>query len=285
MEVESVRRAEAHFTHDLMNTILKAFQDAYLRPLWDDHVSNTPDEIGPPLFLSTRDRDCLQEEFDELEQMPSSIFRCSHVYYRNPGIMSKVCPEEVRFCRKALYYLFCVEIREPVQRKSDQERSITSTETRYWVTIKLSPEEHSLEVFVRGKDQPSFISNKEANVVLLNRESANICNYWGYEPYSYRADEIKFVEHLITDIGLSSGVANAWYVFSDISQQPTKSPILEPENVVSDLHEMLSSICGHTKDNTSGLKRNASEWDSERPAKRSRSGVESADSQTGTMSV
>ena len=266
-EVEIVRMDNTHYPREVMNTLAKVFQEVYLRPAWE--AFNPSDMTGPPLFLSTRDRIYLQENFNEAET-PSHILRFSDVTLRSPEIMEKVCPtveSKDRFPHKPSSFFLFLEFQHP-------ETVATTTEHLYWATVKISPEQPHLWVFAREEDQKSFLSNAKANLDIINSEWATLCSYWGYEQRSYSLDKVKFIDDPITAIKCSSGLANIMYYFSDISQamsgQSPDFPTLPTRKVLDSLYELLLFVCGYCKVNGGRVKKRGGERLPERVVKRTR---------------
>ena len=225
-DVDRVQRRESDYNTKMMDTFGRVFQDSCfsLRSAWEGFQPS--DEISPPLFLSLQDLKCLEDEFNKTNP-PSLIFKQSAVYERS-WIMEKfhevdsIKSQEVgitsgRFCLKPSYFLFFLRFGYPVQVMGDPEISAITIEKQYWTTVKFSPGESSLEMFVPLVHKPSFDSNKEVNLALLNSVLRIIYNYWDVQPHSFSSDDINLIENPLTNIDCASGAVNAMYLFSAIN--------------------------------------------------------------------
>ena len=241
-ECRSLRIPEAHYTSTVMDIFGKLFQDSCLRSEWE--ALKPSDETGPPLFLSAELRESLRIYYDE-NTLPSAIIRNSEMFLSSVSIMQQVAPEDKNFCRRPLFFLFCLELHQPVSPAHDT----TILEETYWVTIKLSPEEQSLGVFVRPQDQAPFLSTAESNIALINLEAATISDYWGYERHSYSISDLEFINDSIAQTDSASGPVNATFLFFTffraMPQQVRKFLTIEPREVLDDLQGGLLSVCGN----------------------------------------
>src|SRR5947207_12742453 len=64
-EVESVRTSGSDFTSKTMDILGKVLQDYCLQSGW--RALGPSDKGGPPLFLSSRDLQCLRDDFNDMD--------------------------------------------------------------------------------------------------------------------------------------------------------------------------------------------------------------------------
>jgi hypothetical protein len=116
---------------------------------------------------------------------------------------------------------------------------------QFWMTVLFSPSE-GLRMFGREKDQISFCSDAETNLVLLNRMLKIIGDVWGQESHTYSLDEIDWIQHPLAKIECTSGAINAlflYFVLSTPSAKQIQQPpsYLRPQEIRDELHHLLYS--------------------------------------------
>ena len=167
------------------------------------------------------------------------------------------------FCGKPSCFLFFLEFRHAIQATSAVENSMTNIEKRYWTTVKFSPAESSLDIFVKLEDKRLFLSNVVNNLDLLNSTLQIYYNYWDYESHTFSIDEINFIEGPLTTCNCVSGVVNAMHLFSLMYGEMSNEiqhfiRNIKPQALLDGLHEVLLYACGHRKVKTTYIKRKRS---------------------------
>lgn len=268
-DVDIPQTDNADYNSKLMDMLGKVFRDKGSLSEWA--AIGPSDKSLPPLVLLVRELDCLRKEFNVTDP-PSAIFRHSEVYSLSQPIMEKVCQSlgsinsegvrssDERFSRKPSYFLFFLKICHHTPLSSDSEASTRKDDEHYWTTVKFSPEESSLSIFLQQRHKPSFISNADHSLHLVNSTLRIIGDYWGYKLLRFSLDEISWIDDPLTKIDCISGAVNAMFLLSAISSEASKQiqhlfGNLEAQEVLKDLHEVLLRACGQHRVDPTRVKR------------------------------
>ena len=251
-EIDNVLKMDMDFSIDVMDTLGKVFQDYSIRPQWE--ASDPLDEACPPLFLTCRDRKCLQAAFIR-DEMPVEILRDSEVCSNSAWIGEVLCitaesenQSSLRqYPRIPSAFLLWFQFRYPLPASTTPMTVATNVGESYWATLKLVPFQRPLSLFVRKKDRDRLAANRDITMATVNHECQIPHNYWGLGPCTYTMDDINFVDHPLASLEDVSGSVNAMFVHSVASQTTIEHhhlSALRPEDIRRRFHQVLKSVSG-----------------------------------------